>query len=34
LFTTPVIFLAFERLSRRVRHRQEAEPLLPLEQGA
>jgi multidrug efflux pump len=34
LFTTPVIFLAFERLSVRVRSRREAEPLLPLEQGA
>ena len=34
LFTTPVIFLTFERLSRRVRHKTEAEPLLPLEQGA
>jgi len=34
LFTTPVIFLAFERLSARVRRRREAEPLLPLEQGA
>jgi multidrug efflux pump len=32
LFTTPVIFLTFERLSRRVRRRSEAEPLLPLEQ--
>ena len=34
LFTTPVIFLTFERLSARVRHKREAEPLLPLEQGA
>ena len=34
LFTTPVIFLTFERLSARVRHKQEDEPLLPLEQGA
>jgi multidrug efflux pump len=32
LFTTPVIFLAFERLSARVRRKREAEPLLPLEQ--
>jgi multidrug efflux pump len=32
LFTTPVIFLAFERLSGRVRRRREAEPVLPLEQ--
>jgi len=32
LFTTPVIFLSFERLSQRVRARREAEPLLPLEQ--
>ena len=34
LFTTPVIFLGFERLSARVRRKREAEPLLPLEQGA
>ena len=34
LFTTPVIFLAFERLSARVRRRREAEPLLPLGQQA
>ena len=34
LFTTPVIFLTFERLSARVRHKQEDEPLLPLAQGA
>ena len=34
LFTTPVIFLAFERLSARVRRRREAEPMLPLEQRA
>ncbi|HMI20692.1 MAG TPA: efflux RND transporter permease subunit, partial [Sphingomonas sp.] len=34
LFTTPVIFLAFERLSARVRRRREAEPLLPLENRA
>ena len=34
LFTTPVIFLSFERLSARVRRKREAEPLLPLEQGA
>ena len=34
LFTTPVIFLTFERLSARVRHKHENEPLLPLEQGA
>jgi len=33
LFTTPVIFLGFERLSARVRRKPEAEPLLPLEQG-
>jgi len=33
LFTTPVIFLTFERLSARVRRRRENEPLLPLEQG-
>jgi multidrug efflux pump len=31
LFTTPVIFLAFERVSARVRRRREAEPMLPLE---
>ncbi len=30
LFTTPVIFLTFERLSARVRHKPEEEPLLPL----
>jgi len=34
LFTTPVIFLTFERLSARMRRRREDEPLLPLEQGA
>ncbi|WP_420141486.1 efflux RND transporter permease subunit, partial [Sphingomonas sp.] len=34
LFTTPVIFLAFERLSARMRRTREAEPLLPLEQKA
>jgi multidrug efflux pump len=34
LFTTPVIFLGFERLSARVRRKRETEPLLPLEQGA
>jgi multidrug efflux pump len=34
LFTTPVIFLAFERLSARVRRRREAEPMLPLENRA
>jgi len=34
LFTTPVIFLGFERLSARVRRKRNAEPLLPLEQGA
>ncbi|HWI84988.1 MAG TPA: efflux RND transporter permease subunit [Sphingomonas sp.] len=34
LFTTPVIFLAFERLSARVRRRRENEPLLPLGSGA
>ena len=34
LFTTPVIFLAFERLSQRVRHTGETEPELPLEAGA
>jgi multidrug efflux pump len=34
LFTTPVIFLAFERLSARIRRRREAEPLLPLENRA
>jgi multidrug efflux pump len=34
LFTTPVIFLAFERLSARVRRKGEAEPLLPLENRA
>ncbi|WP_294391258.1 efflux RND transporter permease subunit [uncultured Sphingomonas sp.] len=34
LFTTPVIFLAFERVSARVRHMREAEPLLPLEERA
>jgi multidrug efflux pump len=34
LFTTPVIFLGFERLSARVRRRREAEPLLPLESRA
>jgi multidrug efflux pump len=32
LFTTPVIFLAFERMSLRLRRKREAEPLLPLEQ--
>ena len=31
LFTTPVIFLAFERLSERLRARKRAEPVLPLE---
>ena len=31
LFTTPVIFLAFERLSARVRRAREDEPMLPLE---
>jgi len=34
LFTTPVIFLTFERLSARVRHAREREPLLPLESRA
>jgi len=34
LFTTPVIFLGFERLSARVRRKPEPEPLLPLEQRA
>jgi len=32
LFTTPVIFLTFERLSARMRRKREREPLLPLEQ--
>ena len=34
LFTTPVIFLAFERLSERFRRRGGAQPELPLESGA
>jgi multidrug efflux pump len=34
LFTTPVIFLGFERLSGRIRRKREAEPLLPLGQEA
>ena len=34
LFTTPVIFLAFERLSERVRRRRDEQPELPLESGA
>jgi multidrug efflux pump len=32
LFTTPVIFLGFERLSARVRRKREIEPQLPLQQ--
>ncbi|WP_420136390.1 efflux RND transporter permease subunit [Sphingomonas sp.] len=32
LFTTPVIFLGFERLSARVRRKREEEPQLPLQQ--
>ncbi|WP_275896085.1 efflux RND transporter permease subunit [Sphingomonas crusticola] len=34
LFTTPVIFLAFERMWARIRRNREAEPMLPLEQRA